>query len=544
MEVEIGEIPELPQTPEADGYVFTGWYFDEELTDRYFFDYPLYEDDTLYAQFYDTTLGEYHVISTIDQWNAIKDDPTAKYLLARNINGRGETLTPIDEFSGELQGNGYKIFNFSINETTNTSGLIRTNNGTVSNLSVGDFTFDILASSNAEKAYGMVAAKNNGTITNCDILDSEMKLDITTSTGSVNIYIGSIAGHNLGAISDCTNRMKMNVTTMTGPNTAVGGGWDNKIFIGGLIGINDEQASLVANKNYGEIVTNVQARGVHWTENYGWTSYYGTGRAYPHIGGISGYNVGMVDACSTESTVTNTTAFASSDDRVIYAYFGQGFGQNDGKIENTYAKGELILTGNSSGLDLGGFVAVNNGEIINSYVEVEIEYKGTANTSWTAGGFVSLNKGKLYNCYTKVDIVSDTNLITAIGGFVGDNQLVSGYPATINKCFATGSIVVTATPTDCGLFAGKNTGTLKDSYYADTYTMNLKTVETVEPEGETSDSAAEPETVEKLTPVETTCKEGSMVALNELLSMDFLENTLYFDRTIWILKEGKFPTLR
>ena len=111
----IGELPTIPAAPQVEGYVFAGWYFDAEYTTRYFFDYPLTEATTLYAKFYNLSLGEYIVISNVEQLMAIKDDPTAKYLLACDINCKGETLAPIDEFSGEIEGNGYKIYNFSIN---------------------------------------------------------------------------------------------------------------------------------------------------------------------------------------------------------------------------------------------------------------------------------------------------------------------------------------------------------------------------------------------------------------------------------------------
>ena len=87
----VGELPEIPEAPQVEGYVFAGWYFDAEYTTRYFFDYPLTEATTLYAKFYDTTLGEYTVISNVEQLMAIKDDPTAKYLLAWKVPVFGTT---------------------------------------------------------------------------------------------------------------------------------------------------------------------------------------------------------------------------------------------------------------------------------------------------------------------------------------------------------------------------------------------------------------------------------------------------------------------
>ena len=124
MKVVLGEVPQIPETPQVEGYVFAGWYFDEELTNRYFFDYALEESATLYAKFYDLTLGEYTVISNIEQLIAIKDAPDAKYLLACDINCKGETLEPITTFSGELDGNSYKVFNFSITKDSENVAFI------------------------------------------------------------------------------------------------------------------------------------------------------------------------------------------------------------------------------------------------------------------------------------------------------------------------------------------------------------------------------------------------------------------------------------
>ena len=37
---------------------------------------------------------------------------------------------------------------------------------------------------------------------------------------------------------------------------------------------------------------------------------------------------------------------------------------------------------------------------------------------------------------------------------------------------------------------------------------------------------------------------GTAKTENELLALDFLENTLYFDRMVWFLVDGKLPELR
>ena len=497
----IGELPKIPAAPQVEGYVFAGWYFDAEYTTRYFFDYPLTEATTLYAKFYDLSLGEYIVISNVDQLMAIKDDPAAKYLLACDINCKGETLTPINEFSGEIEGNGYKIFNFAINETSDTVGFIRTNKGTVQNLSFSDFTFDILNNNAANKYYGMVAAINEGNVINCHILDSEIKIDMTVSVTSgssdtFNAYIGAIVGYNHSKITNCTNKSSINIFSLCDALPRDNGANSKLLFvsyIGGITGANDKNASLTKCYNIGNICNLSKCSGM---------SYIGTktGEHYTRIGGVIGNNEGSVEKCYNIGDII--------------------FEMN--RI-NTYTYADVRI---------GGIAANNIGEMVNSYSEGDINCKGNNNVV-SLGGFAAYNQGKIYNCYATTNIVSES-AVTSIGGFVAENKLVSGYPSTINKCFAMGNITLSNAPTNSGYFAGTSSGTIKDSYYADTLAIN-KVVVTENENGES---------VETLEAIEVTNTIGEAKAESELLSVDFLENTLYLDRMVWFLVDGKLPELR
>ena len=498
----IGELPKIPATPLVDGYVFAGWYFDAEYTTRYFFDYPLSEATTLYAKFYDLSLGEYIVISNVDQLMAIKDAPDAKYLLACDINCKGKTLIPIHEYTGEIEGNGYKIFNFSINETGDTAGFILTNNGTVQNLSFSDFTFDILNNNAANKYYGMVAAINEGNIINCHILDSTIKIDMTVSSkGNANFtaYIGAIAGYNKSIITNSTNKASIEISSLCDAlNIETVNDYRLSFVsnIGGITGANDVNGSLTNSYNTGNIFNSSKIKGAI-SHNWGGKDI---GEQHPRIGGVIGNNEGSVEKCYNIGDIT--------------------FEMN--RI-NTYTYADVRI---------GGIAANNVGEIVNSYSKGDINCKGDNNVV-LLGGFAAYNQGKVCNCYSTTNIVSES-AATTIGGFVGENKLVSGYPATINKCFAMGNITLSNAPTNSGYFAGTNSGTIKDSYYADTLAIN-KVVVTENENGES---------VETLEAIEVTNTIGEAKAKSELLSVDFLENTLYFDRMVWFLVDGKLPELR
>ncbi len=253
MKVVLGEVPQIPETPQVEGYVFAGWYFDEELTNRYFFDYALEESATLYAKFYDLTLGEYTVISNVEQLIAIKDAPDAKYLLACDINCKGETLEPIETFIGELDGNGYKILNFAISKDRSHVAFIVNNQGTIKNLSFGDFVFDVKVTVGMESIIALICGKNMGAVKNCHVLDSALKIAVTASQsiGASSAYAG-VVGQNLGILEGCTNNAEIFVQVSSGQLT---------YSIAGVVGDNNSNGTVVNCVNAGMIKVSV---GLSW----------------------------------------------------------------------------------------------------------------------------------------------------------------------------------------------------------------------------------------------------------------------------------------
>lgn len=474
--VKLGTLPKIPTAPQVEGYVFAGWYLDEALTERYYFDYALDADTTLHANFYDTQLGEYIVISTFEQLAAIKDDPAAKYLLACDINCHGEAITPINEFTGELHGNGYKIYDFTISDTNNISGFIRTNKGTIKDLTFKDFVMDVLANSAADKNYGSICGVNNGIIENCRAIDGTMKIDTVTSgknDATYYVYIGGLVGHNKGKVISSESQTYMNIIAVS---SGVGSYNKNYVYanidVGGIIGVNAKDSSVDSCENHSDIkvVTDAVSYASPAMNGYLWTIVDSS----VMVGGIAGYNLGNIDRSTNDGDI-------------------------DVKIEHVHH------VSNSQH---------NENEVLRIY----------------SGSAVGINKGKIYNCYTTGDItINGDDKICIIGAFVGYNNLVSGYSAMINKCFSMSSITVNSIPTNCGYFAGKTTGTEKYCYYLDTVTINQKTVV---------------DDVETLVALEPTTKVGEAKTIEELLSVDFILNTLNFDRMEWFIKDGELPKLR
>lgn len=460
---------------------FFGWYIDAELTNRYFFDYPLTEDTTLYAKFYDTTLGEYIVLSNVEQLMAVKDAPDAKYLLACDINCKGKTLVPIDEFTGELEGNGYKIHNYMINEEDSVVGFVRINNGIIKNTSFSDFAFIAVKNDGANKNYGVVCAVNNGTIENCTVKDGEIKVNCKKGTPDPTLFVGGIAGNNTGSIKNCTNYVCINVDTYTWGVSSDGG----HVFmqVGGIVGHNEKNAFIVNCTNHGN--TDISCT----TERFGYS--------FVRIGGIVGENLGEIEVCLNHGSLgfTGIENFGSYTQGIVLIGGAVGY-NNTGSVVNCYSDGSVIV--NNSGNDYQDCI----------------------------GGFVGNNKGSIYNCYSVSNIEFATANMHSIGGFAGLNE------ALINKCFTGGKVALKGLPANTGCFVGQTTGIEgieMDCAYLDTMTITNTTV------------VDEVETTETVEPTNTI---GNAMAEKDLLSVDFLENTLYFDRMVWFLVEGKLPALR
>ncbi len=145
-------------------------------------------------------------------------------------------------------------------------------------------------------------------------------------------------------------------------------------------------------------------------------------------------------------------------------------GQNDGKIEHSYAIGEVIgneyigglvgynweygkvvnsySRGDVNGEDyVGGLIGVNWNEIDNSYSTAAI------NGGWFLGGLSGYNRGTIKNSYATGLVSGDRDL----GGLVGVNWL-----GTIKNSYATGDV-------SDGLLAGglvgyNDGGTVENSY--------------------------------------------------------------------------------
>ncbi len=133
-------------------------------------------------------------------------------------------------------------------------------------------------------------------------------------------------------------------------------------------------------------------------------------------------------------------------------YVGGFVGRNrEGVIKNSYVEGSVI------GKQLvGGIVGQNrNGTVMNSYSKANVEGE------LVVGGLVGENWGEeekemIQNSYATGNIIGED----FVGGFLGEN--ITG---TIKNSYSTGNPEEEPEgEEDVGLFTGKNTGTIKNSF--------------------------------------------------------------------------------
>lgn len=165
-------------------------------------------------------------------------------------------------------------------------------------------------------------------------------------------------------------------------------GQENSDHVGGLLGFNGREVLVYACVSSGAV------------------------HAEEEVGGLVGYNSGMIIDCHSESPVTG----AYDADRL-----GGLVGRNDdaGTIQGCCATGSITGAYNSD--HLGGFAGRNAGTISDCYAVGPVSGGQEAED---LGGFVGLNNSagsRIDRCYC-TGLVSSLSTAPSIGGFVGQHR--------------------------------------------------------------------------------------------------------------------------
>ena len=345
----------------------------------------------------DGTKDNPFLIYTVDDLQAMKDNLTAHYALANDIDASateewngGTGFEPVgddeDRFTGSLDGRNYTITGLFIDRPS--SNYV----GQFGSIGPGGLVINVgllVVDSTGQDYVGGLVGINDGSVSNCYVTGS------VSGTDSV----GGLVGFNRGRIENCHS----------------GGNVSSDWNVGGLVG-----------QNIGGSISNCSATG----------SVSGGGT----VSGLVGANSGPVENCYATGSVSGND------------YLGGLVGRNYVSISNCYASGMVSGTGDY----VGGLVGSNGdywargGPVENCYAT------GNVTGEKDVGGFVGWNnQGSVENCHATGHVTRPSGTSEVLGGFVGHN-----YQGRIITCYSTGSVHYTGVPdpTDKGFCGAVDTG--------------------------------------------------------------------------------------
>ncbi|MBP1991928.1 chitobiase/beta-hexosaminidase C-terminal domain-containing protein [Paenibacillus eucommiae] len=295
---------------------------------------------------------------------------------------------------------------------------------------------------------------------------------ISTTNAAVDAYIGGISGYNDKTRMDKIVAKNVNLI-INGQKTAVGGmaaynqGTNTAIItsnyiidlnikvntpaassiIGGFIGINDartgdpssDPATAVSTIQNSRIVGNIQADA-----------------PASLTGGMVGENRSLI---ANNSITDKILVSSKKNDSTLGGLVGLNTGA--GTLYYTYSNANLTIEGKNT--LAGGLVGSNEGQIIASYVDIDITSNafGTENGSVFLGGLVGRNSGAIEKSYSASKVTANGSY-TNVGGLVGEHKA-----GTITNSYASKEVIANKDHSYAGGFIGRITfGTVATSYSA------------------------------------------------------------------------------
>lgn len=150
----------------------------------------------------------YIFISTPTEFDRIRSNSAGKFVLLENIDFSNSSISPIDDFSGVLDGNGKTISNWKyVQDRNGNLGLFNINSGTIKNLVIEKCAITTVShSATGVLCSGLLCGLNNGTIQNVSI--KGCSIDVTLGSVFIDtmsaIHVGIACGINRGIIKKCS----------------------------------------------------------------------------------------------------------------------------------------------------------------------------------------------------------------------------------------------------------------------------------------------------------------------------------------------------
>ena len=421
----------------------------------------------------------------------METSPQSHYIQIKDIDATTMThgwkngFTPIKDFSGTYDGNGYKISNLKVNaadEALENIGLFgELQGGLLKRVKLVNFS-----TKGGVNVGSLVGLNNQGTI-------EDSKVD-----GKVDGYrtIGGLVGLNQGGvIRNSTSAVRV------GKNSS------DRWVAGGLVGENDG-GTITGSHASGAVTGGNQVGGLVGKNRGSVTSSHATGNVtgidsiwgYAYVGGLVGWHLGgtisgshavnevvgaargiggLVGVNERGASIVTSKTFRGvrGKDKV-----GGLVGENAGSINDSFAQGRV--TGDSQ---VGGLVGVNleNASIVNGRTSRYSHVTGKNQV----GGLVGENSGSISDSYAQGPVTGNSQ----VGGLVGVNLenasivnghapiftrvtgknqvggLVGGNKGSISDSYARGTM---SGDSQVGGLVGENAGSISDSYAQGAVTGN------------------------------------------------------------------------
>ena len=267
---------------------------------------------------------------------------TGSYILTSDISLAGQDWTPIANFSGTLDGNGFTISNGIINRSgTNEVGFFKR----ISGASISHLTFDnfnVTGGNNTGLIVGLIDSASVNTMTSITLTNSSIN-----GGGSV----GGFIGRNLG------NKLNL-IRLINYADVSSSGSW-----VGGLVGISTNELLIEQSLNYGNIRGGSQYTGGLigrlWSNtnarlieigNFGLVSSVGSG-AGGLVGGSAGTTNQLIIEDSFNLGIVEITGSSNANSGGIIGYILD----TTVTLSAIYSAGNVTTAGTNAGLIFGRF---------------------------------------------------------------------------------------------------------------------------------------------------------------------------------------------
>ncbi len=416
-----------------EGYEFIGWSDGVATAERQ--DTNVIEDIAVKAQFRiaivpeafetgDGTVNNPYMVSTVNQLANVEKYPTSHYMLQNDIvfktvESGDYNFKPLfsddNMFNGVFDGNGHKITNLTINNTST-------------------FYTGLFA------CIGEKGAVKNLTLENVNISGTN--------------YIGGIAGYSLGVIENCSVGGSINYLSHNG----------YKVFIGGIVG---RMENLIGQCNTEVSITCIEAKG--GTNIGGVAGYLSGGVSFNPFNISECSTTGDIVCDKTSSTVYVGGVFGYTEERIKFARLS-----STGELTVTNSSGEVYCGGlagvfgdscdiydsfttgniNANGEDVscGGFGGrIYRCTISNSYTTGNVTANGREVRCGGFGGDYGNGSNTIIsNSYTAGNVTANGRGLVYCGGFIGYSSCFQD----IFNSYTMGNVTANGREVYCGGFGG------------------------------------------------------------------------------------------